>query len=256
MSTTHIGKIGRLPKSIRDELGHRIEDGEQGKELVKWLNCEPDVLEVLQEQFGGRAITEQNLSEWKQTGHPEWLRQEEIRSLVSQLTERAEDLGEASDGQEISDLFASLLAAELTQLAAALLEKETDPEKRWQRLREVHRELSQLRRDDHRAVRTMIKRDRWQRETEREEDEEYQRVKQANKSRLTDMCLSPMHNKVMAECFGGGEYGEKMAEMLHRIKFDLPLDDLINTKLPGKTCPNGIQPNPTESDSIQPNPTK
>jgi hypothetical protein len=60
----------------------------------------------------------------------------------------------------------------------------------------------------------------------------------------------------MAECFGGGEYGEKMAEMLHRIKFDLPLDDLINTKLPGKTCPNGIQPNPTESDSIQPNPTK
>jgi hypothetical protein len=172
------------------------------------------------------------------------------------LTEQAEDLGEASNGQEISDLFASLLAAELTQLAAALLEKETDPEKRWQRLREVHRELSQLRRDDHRAVRTMIKRDRWQRETEREEDEEYQRVKQANKNRLTDMCLSPMHNKAMAECFGGGEYGEKMAEMLHRIKFDLPLDDLINTKLPGKTCPNGIQPNPSESDLIQPNPTK
>jgi hypothetical protein len=65
-----------------------------------------------------------------------------------------------------------------------------------------------------------------------------------------------MHNKAMAECFGGGEYGEKMAEMLHRIKFDLPLDDLINTKLPGKTCPNGIQPNPSESDLIQPNPTK
>ena len=144
MSITHIGKIGRLPKCTRDELGHRIEDGEQGKELVKWLNGLSGVQRVLKEQFGGRAVTEQNLSEWKQTGHPEWLRQEKTRSLVGQLTEQAEDLGEVSNGQEISDLFASLLAAELTQLAAALLEKITDPEKRWQRLRDVHRELSEI----------------------------------------------------------------------------------------------------------------
>src|ERR1035437_1767825 len=145
MSNTHVGKIGRLPKSIRDDLGHRIEDGEPGRESVKWLNGEPRAQEIVKKQFGGRAVTEQNLSEWKQTGHPEWLRQEQTRSLVAKLTEHAQDLGEASDGQEISDLFASVLAAELAQLAAALLEKETDPEKRWQRLREVHRELSQLR---------------------------------------------------------------------------------------------------------------
>jgi len=27
MNTTHVGKIGRLPKSIRDMLGQRIENG-------------------------------------------------------------------------------------------------------------------------------------------------------------------------------------------------------------------------------------
>jgi hypothetical protein len=40
-----------------------------------------------------------------------------------------------------------LLTIELARLATALLEKETDPEKRWQRLCEVHRQLSQLRRE-------------------------------------------------------------------------------------------------------------
>ena len=35
-----------------------------------------------------------------------------------------------------------------------------------------------------------------------------------------------MINHAMAECFGGGEYGKRMAELIHRIRFDLPLDDL------------------------------
>ena len=160
MSTTHVGKIGRLSKFIRDELGRRIEDGEPGKELVKWLNVNPRVQEILKEQFGGRAITEQNLSDWKQGGHQAWLRREETRLLASQLTEQSDDLSEVADGQEISDRFASVLAVEITRLAMTMLEKETDPEKRWQRLCAVHRELSQLRRDDHRAMRTVIKRQR------------------------------------------------------------------------------------------------
>jgi hypothetical protein len=142
-----------LPKSIRDQLGRRIEDGEEGQELVNWLNGLPEVREILEKQFGGRPVTEQNLSEWKQGGYEQWLRQEDLLSLVGQVAEESEDLEGAADGQEISDRFAGLMAVELARLATALLEKETDPEKRWKRLCEVHRELSQLRRDDHRAVR-------------------------------------------------------------------------------------------------------
>jgi hypothetical protein len=255
MSITHIGKIGRLPKCTRDDLGRRIEDGEQGKELVKWLNGLSGVQRVLKEQFGERAVTEQNLSEWKQNGHPEWLRQEETRSLVSKLTEQSDDLDEAADGMEISDCYASVLSVEFVALTKKLLEEKTDTKERWQCLREVFQKLTQLRRDDHRAVRTVIKRDRWNREVEREDEEEEKRMEQESKKRLRSMCFSVLRNKTMADLFGGGEHGEKMAEMLHRIEFDLPLDDLVDTKLSGKTRPASVKPNPTESDLIQPNPT-
>ena len=256
MNTTHVGKIGRLPKFIRDELCRRIEDGEPGKELVKWLNGLPRVQEILKEQFGGRDITEQNLSEWKQGGHQAWLRQEQTRSLVAKLTEQAEDLSEASDGQEISELFASVLAAELTQMAATLLEKETEPEKRWKLVCEVNRELSRLRCDADRAARTFIKRDRWNREMERQDVEDVKREKKEEIKRLRGMLFSVLQKKTMSDLFGGGEQGNKMAEMLHRIKFDLPFDDLVEPKPSGKTQSNGIKSGQTESSLIQPNPAK
>jgi hypothetical protein len=255
MGITHIGKIGRLPKCTRDELGHRIEDGEPGKELVKWLNGLSGVQSVLKEQFGGRAVTEQNLSEWKQGGHQDWLRQEETRSLVSKLTEQSDDLDEAADGMEISDRYAGVLSVEFVALTKKLLEEKTDTKERWQCLREVFRELTQLRRDDHRAVRTVIKRDRWNREVEREDEEDLERMKQEHKKRLTDMCFASLHNQTVAEGFGGGKHGEKMAELLYRLRFDLPLEGL-DSELPGETHPAPVKPNPTESDPIQPNPTK
>jgi hypothetical protein len=253
MSNTHVGKIGRLPKTIRDDLGRRIEDGEPGKESVKWLNGEPRVQEILKEQFGGRAITEQNLSEWKQRGHPEWLRHEETRSLVSKLTEQSDDLDEAADGMEISDRLDSILAAELASLAEKLLEEVTDPKERWQRFQEVLREFRYFRHEGNNSRRNQLQRQRWEREVERQDEEDLKREEKERKNHLIDACFSPMHNQTTAEGFGGGEYGKKMAELIHRIKFDLPYEDLLATLSSGKTHPNGIKPNPTESDLIQPN---
>jgi hypothetical protein len=135
-----------------------------------------------------------------------------------------------------------------------LLEKETDPENRWQRLCEVHRELSQLRRDDHRAVRTHIKRQRWRRETEREEENDLERTKREERKRLRSICFSELKKKSMAGLFGGGEQGERMAELLHRIEFDLPLDDLDVPKPSANPHSNGIKPDQIESDPIQPDP--
>ena len=128
------------------------------------------------------------------------------------------------------------------------MEKETDPEKRWQIICEVHRVFSQLRRDDHRAVRTRLKRDRWNREVEREEEEGLERMKQEHKKRLTDMCFASLHNQTVAEGFGGGKHGEKMAELLYRLRFD--------SELPGETPPVAVKPSQTESDPIRPDPTE
>jgi UDP-N-acetylmuramoylalanine-D-glutamate ligase len=59
----------------------------------------------------------------------------------------------------------------------------------------------------------------------------------------------------MAGVFGGGKSGERMAEMLHRIKFGLPLADLLEEASPEKSASGRARPNPAESNLIQPNPT-
>ena len=245
-----------MPKSIRDDLGRRIEDGEPGKELVKWLNGEPRVQEIVKKQFGGRAVTEQNLSEWKQGGHLEWLRHEETRSLVTRLTEQSDDLDEAADGMEISDRLDSILAAELASLAEKLLEEVTDPKERWQRFQEVLREFRYFRHEGNNSRRNQLQRQRWEREVERQDEEDLKREEKERKNHLIDICFSPMHNQTMAEAFGGGKHGEKMAELLHCIKFDLPLPDFIDPELSEKPSPVAVKPNPTESDLIRPDPTK
>jgi hypothetical protein len=52
--STRNGKIARLPKPLRDQLARRIEDGEQGKDLVEWLNALPAVQDVPRKQFAAR----------------------------------------------------------------------------------------------------------------------------------------------------------------------------------------------------------
>ncbi len=63
-----------------------------------WLNTQPDVREILDAQFAGRPISEQNLSDWKQSGHLEWLRRQEAREAALRLVERADDLDETDAG--------------------------------------------------------------------------------------------------------------------------------------------------------------
>src|SRR5580693_2796761 len=119
---THTGKIGRLDSNTRHELGERLENGEPNKSLVDWLNSLPQVQERLKWFFGGRPITEQNLSEWKQNGgHQEWVRLQETRALARQLTEDAEVLESDTEGDPLSDKLAVMMAAELGRLMAALV---------------------------------------------------------------------------------------------------------------------------------------
>jgi hypothetical protein len=166
--STHIGKIGRLSRDIRQLLGEKIEDGIPNKDLVAWLNESVEVKRVLALRFEGRAITEQNLSEWKQTGHVEWLRREERRVLALQLVEPRSgaflEPEELAAEKEVSDRLGRELGLEMARLALALVEQDGNTEERWKRLCAVYREVSRLRRDDERGDRTRIQRERWERE--------------------------------------------------------------------------------------------
>jgi hypothetical protein len=257
MSTTHVGKIGRLPQSIRDKLGHRIEDGKLGKELVKWLNGLPDVKRILKDYFGERPITEQNLSEWKQGGHQDWLRHQETRGFVQHLHEKAKELKVYYEDDEwftevdTSEDLAVMLGAELARLTEILLKTTDNPQERMRWVLKALHELGQLRRHNHRAAR--LERDKllWQREEEKLE----KWAEGAEMRKVKNDILAPILAQVevndLAKVFGGGEAGRKIAEFIVEVQHELPRGSLSR-----KQPPIPVNPNPTESNSIQPNPTK
>jgi hypothetical protein len=114
MKTRH-GKIARLPKEIREQLNRRLENGWRGAKLVKWLNELPPVKEVLREEFNGRAISEQNLSQWREGGYLDWVRHQETQEQIRWVVERSEDVDEAEGNEHLCERLARVAAAELAE---------------------------------------------------------------------------------------------------------------------------------------------
>jgi hypothetical protein len=103
------GKIANLPAHIRDELNYRLDDGEQGAELVEWLNAKPEVVKVLAERFDGRPISEQNLSQWRTHGYRQWHAYHVILDELDTTSEHSEEI--AATGIDCEKLLLSLTAA-------------------------------------------------------------------------------------------------------------------------------------------------
>src|SRR5262245_59070584 len=114
---TRNGKIARLPRELREQLNRRLQDGEPGTRLVEWLNGCEAVKQVLAQDFGGRQINEQNLTEWKQGGYQEWLARQETLACARELAADAKELNEASEGSLADDLATIVTARYATTLA-------------------------------------------------------------------------------------------------------------------------------------------
>jgi hypothetical protein len=158
---TRLGKIARLPREIREELNVRLQNGEVGRVLVEWLNGLPAAQEALKERFDGRAITEQNLSEWKQGGYEDWVRHQENCAYALMLTEMSEDLEEEAGKTRLEERLAALMAVALARLLREAEEAPAGPE-RTKMILDVARQLSQLRRDGQQAERVRMERERWE----------------------------------------------------------------------------------------------
>ena len=156
---SRVGKIARLPRAIREELNRRLEDGEAGVEAVAWLNAQPRVQAVLEAEFGGRPVSEQNLSEWKQGGFVEWRKHQDALALVRELSANAEELTQAA-GDSLADKVSALLAGRYAAILTALeVASEENPEN-WKKLREACNDLVALRKGDHSAQRLNLERER------------------------------------------------------------------------------------------------
>lgn len=149
------GKIARLPKAIREQLNRRLEDGETARSLVEWLNGLPEVRALVQGEFGGHAIREQNLSQWKNGGYQDWLRHQEALELAGMLQEQAEEMEARAEGQipmnEVLSLWLSARYALATREVAA-----AEGEEAWQLLRQLCGDVAKLRRVEQQQERLVL----------------------------------------------------------------------------------------------------
>ena len=143
MNLTRNGKIARLPDGLREELNRRLLNGERGNKLVLWLNSRPEVQAVMTEEFEGSAIRPQNLSEWKQGGYGDWLRQQEALKMLKQLGSDGDARFQAAQGP-IADKTVAWLAARYLVEAQKL--KAGEDESDWNRLRELCHDVLAMKR--------------------------------------------------------------------------------------------------------------
>ncbi len=167
---THNGKIGRLPQPVIEQLNRRLDDGEPGNLLVAWLNSQPQIQAILQSEFEGRPIREQNLSEWKKRGYREWQRRQERRELFQELQAGAAELGSVMDAQTFNRQYSMVLAADLALAVRQVLDEVEDPVKRTEALGQLVSKFAQLRREESNAVRAQVARERRDQEIKKEED--------------------------------------------------------------------------------------
>ena len=155
MNPTRTGKIARLPLEVRDQLNHRLRDGEPGKNLVLWLNSLPCVQAVVAAEFGGRPVRAQNLSEWKQGGYRDWLALQEAHFAATRIAEEAAGWDDP-DGIPLTESLARWLAVRYAVATRHLAA--TEGTEHWRLLREMCADVVELRRGDHSARRLDLER--------------------------------------------------------------------------------------------------
>jgi hypothetical protein len=165
------GKIAHLPFEIRQELNRRLLDNEPGGSLLAWLNELPQVRHVLARDFGGCAISKQNLCEWRAGGFAEWQARQETLAQARELADEATELAAATEGK-MTDQLATVLAARYASALAGWKGEVTEKLRRKLRaLRGLCQDIVELRRGDHSGVRLKIEQERLEREREKTEKE-------------------------------------------------------------------------------------
>jgi hypothetical protein len=157
---TRRGKIARLPQPIREQINRRLQNGEEGIQIIQWLNALPEVIAQMISEFDGQPINEPNLSHWKLGGYRDWEAQQEALEAVRrfgadavQLSQAlpSDQLSQAVPGAQLADHLALCLTARLALAMQQPPEGADDPAGELERLRQLRTELVALRKGDHHA---------------------------------------------------------------------------------------------------------
>jgi hypothetical protein len=170
------GKIGRLPKTVRDELNRRLQNGEGGEELLKWLNSLPEVQAIMAAEFGGKPVRKQNLSEWRNGRYKHYLQQQEVLEMARQLSADAGVL-QPPGAPPLTDHIGLWLTARYLLAIRKQAGKNPDGEPDLKALREFCQDFVALQRGNNSAERLKIEQARLEREREKTEEEVFAQFK-------------------------------------------------------------------------------
>jgi hypothetical protein len=92
------GKIARLPQPIREKLNARLLQGDPASKILPWLNALDETKAVIEEDFEGLRISDQNLSEWRKGGYQDWLKRRDRLDHTRELAQFAVQLAKANKG--------------------------------------------------------------------------------------------------------------------------------------------------------------
>jgi hypothetical protein len=224
---TRNGKIARLPREIRDQLNRRLQDGEPGVRLVEWLNGLEPVRQILAQDFGGREISEQNLSEWKQGGYEEWAARQETLACAREVAADAKELKGIAEGSLADDLATIVTARYAAALANWNGEMNEELRRKFRALRFLAQDIVELRRGDHSAARLKLEQERLTEEKEWTEEELIEHFQRWAK------------NSSVRDCICGKHLSPEEREARMREIFGLPAVDGHES--------NSLEPNRTES---------
>jgi hypothetical protein len=113
------GKVARLPERIRHEICVRIFDGQGAPKILPWLNALPEVKKILDEDYEGLRVSDQNLSVWRKTGYQEWLRRRERIDRTRELARYAAEQTKAG-GASIAEGAQAIASGKLLELLETL----------------------------------------------------------------------------------------------------------------------------------------
>jgi hypothetical protein len=144
------GKIARLPEQIREQVNRRLQDGENGADIITWLNAMDEVKTVLAHGFEGHEISKSNLSDWRRGGFRDWQGQQSAMAEARRVMAEGAELAETGKNA-LADKLAVWLVGRYIVVTRKLLENEDDAEA-WKLLRELCHDVVALRRGEHGAA--------------------------------------------------------------------------------------------------------
>lgn len=98
LNTRRRGKIAQLPRHVREELNRRLDDGQQGPQILPWLNGLAETKALLAEKFASEPISDNNLSQWFKGGFQEWLAQQREVEKTTSMAELAVRIAKSAGG--------------------------------------------------------------------------------------------------------------------------------------------------------------